>query len=102
MTHPLGESVPNPTYIWTFLVATPGSWQPAVLDTDQGMPGTKEELNNFLDNVSGELGVPVAYIRPLGAPICLHQQPFEPPKPASQLIVPNGKLIVPGRDVPSQ
>lgn len=96
MTQPIS----NPTYVWTFLVAAPGSWQPVVVKSDQPAPSTTAELEDLLGKVAAGLGTTRDLIRQLGEPICLWAEPFVDPnkEAASKLIVPNGKIIVPGRD----
>lgn len=89
--------VPNPTYVHTFFVATPGSWQPITINSDS-TPTTFDELHLMTSNVAKLIGASPEFVRPAG-PYLLSNEPYvDPNKPASPLIVPNGKLIVPGRD----
>lgn len=93
------RTVSNPTYVHTFFVATPGSWQPITVNSDS-TPTTFAELDVMLGKVAEMVGVDRQFIRPAG-PYVLWAEPYVDPssaKATSQLLVPNGKLIVPGRD----
>jgi hypothetical protein len=97
VTQPLN----NPTYILTFLLATPGSWRPLSVNSDT-KPSTREAMTRKIEEVAKNLGTAPQFIAPIGV-IELEDEPFIEPladrsSPANKLLVPNGKLIVPGRD----
>lgn len=93
MTQPLHK----PTYRLTFLLAAPGSLQPVSVNSDV-KPATFADLDKVIQKMAADLQVAPQFIVPIGV-IELLDEPFvDPNSPAKNLLVPNGKLIVPGRD----
>lgn len=87
--------VENPTWIHTFLVARPGSWEPVIIKSDIPAPTNEVEENDLIERIAQGVNTPPQFVKLLSSR-CWSSQPFEDESARpSTLITPPKGLIVP-------